>query len=75
MLSTIIIRSLFIFATLILEPKGNDEHNTKFFVVVHIVTFLGEKLEKSVKPTNKTKFVLYNISIILIGPQFDSYNN
>ena len=73
--SPIIILTLLIFATVIFDVKGKDEHNTKFFDVVQIVTFFGEKSPKSVKPTHKTIFDLYNIFIIFIGPQFDSYNN
>ena len=66
---------MFIFATVIFEVNGNEDHKTKCFDVVQIVTFLGEKSPNSVNPTNNTKFVLYSISIILIGPHFNSYNN
>ena len=57
-LSPIIIRTLLIFATVIFDVNGKEEHNTRFFEVVHIVTFFGENSPKSVKPTNNTIFVL-----------------
>jgi hypothetical protein len=62
-----------ILATFIFDVNGYDEQIGPFVNVDQIVIFLGENSSlKSVRPTSNIMFDVFNISIIEIGPQFDS---